>query len=77
MSKRAVNVKVDIREVNGDVSRLIRKFIKKVKKERIIEDYLDGRYYIKPSEKRRQEKIKKRRNARKGEAERNQKMKVA
>lgn len=76
MSKRAVNVKVDIREVGGDVNRLIRKFIKKVKKERIIEDYLDGRYYTKPSKKRRQEKIKKLRNARKAEAERNQKTKV-
>ena len=60
-----VNVEVSLREVNGDVNRLIRKFIKKCKKERIIEDYLDRRFYEKPSSKRRREKLKKIRNARK------------
>tara|TARA_B100002019_G_scaffold255648_1_gene238483 strand:- start:130 stop:348 length:219 start_codon:yes stop_codon:yes gene_type:complete len=60
-----VNVQVSIRETNGDVNRLIRKFIKKCKKERIIEDYLDRRFYEKPSSKRRREKLKKIRNARK------------
>ena len=60
-----VNVQVSIRETNGDVNRLIRKFIKKCKKERIIEDYLDRRFYEKPSSKRRRDKLKKIRNARK------------
>ena len=64
MSK-TVNVEVDIRETRGDVAKLIRKFVKKCKKERIIEDYLDRRYYEKPSAKRRREKLKKKENARK------------
>tara|TARA_Y100000593_G_C4060390_1_gene214159 strand:+ start:144 stop:362 length:219 start_codon:yes stop_codon:yes gene_type:complete len=62
---KSVNVEVTLKEVNGDVNRLIRKFIKKCKKERIIEDYLDRRFYEKPSSKRRREKLKKIRNARK------------
>ena len=70
-NKKAVNVEVHIRETKGDINRLIRKFMKKVKKERIIEDYLDKRFYEKPSVRRRREKIKKLRNARKAEAERN------
>lgn len=62
---KTVNVEVHLRETNGDVNRLIRKFIKKCKKERIIEDYLDRRFYEKPSSKKRREKLKKIRNARK------------
>jgi len=69
--KRPVNVEVHIRETKGDINKLIRKFMKKVKKERILEDYLDRRFYEKPSVKRRKEKIKKLRNAKKAEAERN------
>jgi len=69
--KRPVNVEVHIRETKGDINKLIRKFMKKVKKERILEDYLDRRFYEKPSVRRRKEKIKKLRNARKAEAERN------
>ena len=67
--KRAVNVEVSLRETKGDITRLIRKFMKKVKKERIIEDYLEKRFYEKPSVKRRREKLKKLRNAKKAEAE--------
>ena len=72
MSK-TYNVKVTLREVKGDQSKLIRKFIKKCKKERIIEDYLDRRFYEKPSAKRRREKLKKIKNAKKAEQERNRK----
>tara|TARA_R110000824_G_scaffold162293_5_gene337960 strand:+ start:1254 stop:1481 length:228 start_codon:yes stop_codon:yes gene_type:complete len=74
MSK-VVNVEVSLKEVRGDQNRLIRKFIKKCKKERIIEDYLDRRFYEKPSVKRRREKLKKIKNARKAEIERNSKNK--
>ena len=70
MAKRAVNVEVSLKEVGGDTNRLIKKFIKKVKKERIIEDYLEKRFYIKKSVKKRMEKITKLQNARKAEAER-------
>ena len=76
MSKRPANVTVDIREVGGDINRLIRKFIKKVKKERIIEDYLDRRFYEKPSVKRKKEKFKKLRNAQKAEKERSTKLDI-
>ena len=72
--KRAINVEVTLKEVRGDIGRLIRKFMKKVKKERIIEDYLDRRFYEKPSTKRRKERLKKLRNAQKAEQERNQKL---
>ena len=71
----ATNVKVELRR--GEPSeRLIRRFIKKCKKERIIEDYLDRRFHVKPSTKRRREKLKKLKNARKAEAERINKTKV-
>ena len=70
MAKKAVNVEVSLKEVGGDINRLIRRFMKKVKKERIIEDYLDKRFYVKPSVKRRRQKIAKLQNARKAEAER-------
>lgn len=77
MSKsRAVNVKVDIRETKGDIARLIRKFTKKVKKERIIEDYLDKRFYEKPSVRKRREKAKKIRNAKKAARERREKLDI-
>jgi ribosomal protein S21 len=70
------NVEVNLREVRGDVGKLIRKFMKKVKKERILEDYLDRMYYEKPSSKRRKEKAKKRRNAQKADQERNKKLNI-
>ena len=70
MSK-AYNVEVHIKQTKGDVNKLIRKFTKKCKKERIIEDYLDKRFFTKPSAKRRREKIKKLKNAQKAEASRN------
>lgn len=54
----SINVEVTLDEVRGDQNRLIKKFIKKVKKERIIEDYLERRRYIKPSKKRRIKKAK-------------------
>ena len=53
-----VNVEVKLSEVRGDQTRLIKKFIKKVKKERIIEDYLDRKTYTKPSKRRRIKKAK-------------------
>ena len=68
---KAYNVEVHIKQTRGDVNRLIRKFIKKCKKERIVEDYLDRRFFTKASEKRRKEKLKKIKNARKAEEQRN------
>tara|TARA_R110000824_G_scaffold94011_2_gene227235 strand:- start:1006 stop:1260 length:255 start_codon:yes stop_codon:yes gene_type:complete len=75
MSK-TVNVEVKLKQVRGDVNKLIRKFVKKCKKERIIEDYLDRRFFVKASTKKRKEKLKKLKNARKAEAERNKPLAV-
>ena len=76
MAEKTVNVVVNIRQTKGDPYRLIKKFTKKVKKERILEDYLSRRYYEKPSAKRRREKAKKLRNAQKAEAARNKKLDI-
>ena len=44
-----INVQVTAKECRGNNDRLIRKFSKKVKKERIIEQIKDRRRYKKPS----------------------------
>ena len=74
MSKRPVNVEVHIRETKGNISQLIKKFIKKVKKERIIENYLERRRYIKPSERRRIKKAQRAQVIKKAQQERNKKL---
>ena len=43
---------------NESAERLIRRFIKKVKKEKIIEQVRDRKYYKKPSEKKKEKKRK-------------------
>tara|TARA_R100000458_G_C8112540_1_gene134740 strand:+ start:291 stop:518 length:228 start_codon:yes stop_codon:yes gene_type:complete len=55
MSK-TVNVEVNLDEVRGDQNRLIKKFIKKVKKSKILEKYREKLYYEKPSDKKRRKK---------------------
>jgi ribosomal protein S21 len=75
MSKVA-NVEVKIKETRGDISRLIKKFMKKCKKERVLEDYLDRRFYEKPSVKKRKAKIRAKAAARKAEAERNKELDI-
>jgi len=75
-SKRSVNVEVFLDESGGSFDRMLRKFIKKVKKEGIIEKYRDRMYYEKPSTKRRKDRIKKRQNAQRLEAERREKHKI-
>ena len=74
MSK-VVNVEVSIKETRGDINKLIRKFIKKCKKERVVEDYLERRFYEKPSTKRRRKKLQKLKNARKANEERSKALK--
>ena len=71
-----VNVEVRIEETRHDVNKLIRKFVKKCKKERIVEDYLDRRFHEKPSARRRKQKLKKLTNAIKAELERKSKIKL-
>ena len=52
--KRPSNVTVYLRE-NDDPMRAIKRFIKKCKKEKVIEKFLEKRYFVKPSKKRRLE----------------------
>ena len=55
---KPINVEVKLKDKNESFERLIRRFIKKVKKEKIIEDYRDRRYYEKPSVRRKKERLK-------------------
>ena len=57
---KSVNVEVRLRR-DESIERALKKFVKKVKKERIIEDVRERMYYEKPSEVRR--RLKKRRKA--------------
>ena len=67
----SANVVVHLKDCKNDQTRLIKRFIKKCKKEKVLERYLDKRFYEKPSSKKRKAKLKKKRNARKAEALRN------
>lgn len=60
---RPVHVEVDLRETKGDQNRLIKKFIKKVKKSGILELYREKMRYEKPSDRKRREKKRKKQNA--------------
>ena len=51
------HVKVTIKECRGQTERMIRRFIKKVKKERIIETVKEGRRYKKPSVAKKEKRI--------------------
>jgi len=56
MKKKPANVTVKLRECNGNVERMIRRFIKKTKKEGIVEQARERRYYKKPSEAKREKR---------------------
>tara|TARA_Y100000114_G_scaffold141282_1_gene146884 strand:+ start:781 stop:1014 length:234 start_codon:yes stop_codon:yes gene_type:complete len=71
---RPANVIVTLREVRGDSSKLIRKFLKKVKKIRIEQECRDRRFFEKPSTKRRKAKLRKKEVRRKAEAQRREKL---
>ena len=57
MSRRkGANVVVTARQCRGNHEKMIRKFIKKCKKEKIIEQIRERRYYKKPSDIKRHKK---------------------
>ena len=56
-NKRPINVQVKPRHRDEPPEKLIKRFMKKVKNERIIEKTLERRRFTKPSVKRRKEKI--------------------
>lgn len=57
MSK-PVNVSVNIKQCRGNVERMIKRFMKKTKKERIIEKVRERKHYVKPSDARREKQRK-------------------
>ena len=67
--KRASHVTVTPRK-NENPERLIKRFLRKVKKERVIEQVRDRRFYEKPSEKRRKKREQRVRTLRKLERKR-------
>jgi|TARA_R110000765_G_C18610724_1_gene570377 small subunit ribosomal protein S21 len=69
MSK-LVYASVTAKECRGNIEKMIRKFLKKVKKEGIIEQCRDRQFYKKPSVKKRQKRIKAQRARAREEAKR-------
>ena len=67
---RPIHAEVTLDEVRGNVTRMIKRFMKKVKKSRVLEEYRERMYFIKPSKKRRLAKKRKKDNARKAETKR-------
>ena len=57
---KPANIEVRLKN-NENIERAIKRFMKKVKKERIVEDYREQMYYEKPSEEKR--RLEKRRKA--------------
>ncbi len=53
--KKPINVEITPRR-NEQPERMIRRFTKKVKKEELLEEVRERRYYVKPSEVRRKKK---------------------
>ena len=60
--RRPINVEVKPRHRDEPVEKLIRRFTKKVKNERVIEKVLSRKRYEKPSVKRRRDKLRKKSN---------------
>jgi len=56
MGNKAAHVVVRSGETKGNVERMIRRFIKKTKKAKVIEQVRDRRYYKKPSVKKKEKK---------------------
>jgi small subunit ribosomal protein S21 len=64
-----INVEVRLRK-GESVDRLIKRFTKKVRKEEILDEYRERKYFEKPSVKRRKEKAKRKRIAQQTQRER-------
>jgi len=60
MMSRPILVEVRSKYQNEPIETLIKRFNKKVKKEGVIEKYLEKKYYEKPSNKRRKERERRR-----------------
>ena len=56
MSKKPINVEVKPRYNGEPVEKMIKRFVKKTKKERVVEKFIDRKRYEKPSTKRKRER---------------------
>jgi len=55
------NLEVTLQQCRGDQGRLIKRFMKKLKRSGILEEVKNRRFYEKPSKKRRRKKIQRKR----------------
>ena len=67
---KSVHVKVTAKECRNIPDRMIRKFIKKVKKERILEEVKERRYYKKPSVAKKEKRLRAERQRKRDEQKR-------
>ena len=56
--KKNANVSINIRQCGNNVEKMIRRFIKKTKKEKIVEQVRERRYYKKPSVAKKEKRLK-------------------
>ena len=68
--KKGVNASVSLKQCRGNVEKMIRRFTKKVKKERIIEEFKEKRYHKKPSVAKKEKRIRAERRRKKEERKR-------
>jgi len=76
MPKKPVNVEVESKYKDESVEKLIRRFSKKVKKERIIENFRERMYYEKPSVKRKRKEARRKKVLEKLRVEKENKEKI-
>jgi len=74
MTTRPINVEVKPRYENENIERMVRRFTKKCKKERIIENFRERSRYEKPSVKRKKEKARRKKVLEKLRIEREKKL---
>jgi len=74
MAVRPINVEVKPRYENENIERMVRRFTKKCKKERIIENFRNRTRYEKPSVKRKKEKARRKKVLEKLRIEREKKL---
>ena len=74
MTTRPINVEVKPRYENENIERMVRRFTKKCKKERIIENFRGRSRYEKPSVKRKKEKARRKKVLEKLRIEREKKL---
>ena len=56
MARRSINIEIKPKYKDEPFEKMIRRFAKKVKKERIVENYRNRMYYEKPSMERKRER---------------------